>query len=65
MGKLRDRLASIYKEKIQILTPRNCQLVKFNLISKKSAKIIGNLAKKVIQETIMLRDSLVESKRIQ
>ena len=48
MGKLRDRISSIYKERIQILTPRNCQLVRFNLISKKSAKIIGNLAKKVL-----------------
>lgn len=49
MGKLRDRLVSIYKEKIQILTPRNCQLVRFKLDSKKSAKIIGNLAKKIVE----------------
>ena len=49
MGKLRDRLLSIYKDKIQIMTPRNCQLVRFKLILKKSAKIIGNLAKIVIQ----------------
>ena len=61
MGKLRDRLNSIYKDKIQILTPRNCQLVRFNLVSKKSAKIIGNLAKKVIEQAMMARERVANS----
>jgi len=61
MGKLRDRLLTIYKERIQILTPRNCQLVRFNLISKKSAKIIGKLAKKVLQQTMMVRERIASA----
>ena len=61
MGKLRDRLQSIYTERMQIMTPRNCQLVRFNLISKKSAKIIGNLAKKVVQQTIMAKQNMANS----
>lgn len=58
MGKLRDRLVSIYKEKIQILTPRNCQLVRFKLDSKKSAKIIGNLARKIVEQTLQVRSRI-------
>lgn len=61
MGKLRDRLQSIYKERIQILTPRNCQLVRFNLVSKKSAKIIGSLAKRVIEQAMLARERMASS----
>ena len=61
MGKLRDRLQSIYKERIQILTPRNCQLVRFNLVSKKSAKIIGSLAKRVIEQAMLARERMANS----
>ena len=61
MKKLQDRLTSIYKERIQILTPRNCQLVRFNLVSKKSAKIIGSLAKKVIEQAMMARERIANS----
>ena len=55
MGKLKNALVGIYKDSISILTPRNCQQVRFKLVSKKSAKIIGKLAKDVTQETNMLR----------
>lgn len=48
MKKLKGELSSKYHDKIQILTPRNCQLVKLKLVSKKSAKILGRLAKEVI-----------------
>ena len=61
MGKLRDRLQSIYKERIQILTPRNCQLVRFNLVSKKSAKIIGSLAKRVIEQAMLAKERMANS----
>lgn len=43
------------------MTPRNCQLVRFNLISKKSAKIIGNLAKKVLEQTMLARHRIANS----
>ena len=35
-------------------------MVKFNLVSKKSAKIIGSLARKVIAQTTKLKNRLVE-----
>jgi cleavage and polyadenylation specificity factor subunit 3 len=44
MGKLKNQLHIEFKNKFTILTPRNCQQVRFKLISKKSAKIIGKLA---------------------
>jgi hypothetical protein len=31
-----------------VLTPKNCQTVRLKLVTKKSAKIIGKLAKRVI-----------------
>jgi len=37
------------------MTPRNCQMVKLKLISKKNAKILGSLAKDVINETANLK----------
>ena len=55
MKKLKGELNMIYKEKIQIMTPRNCQMVKLKLISKKNAKILGSLAKDVINETANLK----------
>ena len=55
MGKLKTELGLIYHEKIQILTPRNCQLVKLKLVSKKQAKILGRLAKEVITKHENLR----------
>ena len=58
MGKLRDELQGIYQNNIQIMTPRNCQLVRFKLDSKKAAKVIGNLAKKVIKQTNLVRDRI-------
>jgi cleavage and polyadenylation specificity factor subunit 3 len=51
MKKLRAELNHIYRDKIQIQTPRNCQLVKLKLLSKKNAKILGRLAKDIIHET--------------
>lgn len=41
MKKLKTELNLEFKEKLQILTPRNCQLVKLKLVSKKNAKILG------------------------
>jgi len=35
--------------------------VRFNLISKKSAKIIGNLAKTVLQQTMLARQRIANS----
>lgn len=48
MGKLKNALDASYKDKIQILTPKNCQQVRFNLVSKKTAKILGRLAKNIV-----------------
>ena len=59
MKNLKNSLNEKYAALMQILTPRNCQMVKFNLVSKKSAKIIGNLAKKVISQTAELKERLV------
>lgn len=59
MGKLKAALNQIYKDRIQILCPRNCQKVRFNLVSKKSAKIVGTLAKQIISEASKFRDQLV------
>jgi len=44
MKKLKAELNHIYRDKIQILTPRNCQMVRLKLVSKKNAKILGRLA---------------------
>jgi mRNA degradation ribonuclease J1/J2 len=50
MKKLQNDLISRYnKDKIKVLTPKNCQPVRLKLISKKSAKIIGKLAKNTLR----------------
>lgn len=59
MSKLKNALLSEFKDKISILTPKNCQQVRFKLVSKKSAKIIGMLAKTVMHETETLRNELI------
>ena len=59
MSKLKNELMKEYKDRISILTPRNCQQVRFKLVSKKSAKIIGKLAKLVTLETDMLKQMLI------
>lgn len=48
MRKLKAELNLIYHEKIQILNPKNCQYVNLKLISKKTAKVLGQLAEKVV-----------------
>ena len=65
MGKLKQALTQQYRNKIQILCPRNCQKVRFNLISKKSAKIVGQMAKQMIAETAKIRDMLIQDQRAQ
>ena len=42
------------------MTPRNCQMVKLKLISKKNAKILGSLAKDVINETANLKKQFLQ-----
>jgi len=59
MSKLKNALVGEYKDRISILTPKNCQQVRFKLVSKKSAKIIGKLAKKVMQETDQIKHVLM------
>lgn len=49
MKKLQNDLQARYKEKIKVLTPKNCQQVRLKLIAKKSAKIIGQLARKTME----------------
>jgi cleavage and polyadenylation specificity factor subunit 3 len=63
MSKLKNALLGEFKDKISILTPKNCQQVRFKLVSKKSAKIIGKLAKTVTQETESLRNDLMMSQK--
>lgn len=58
MKKLKTELNQKFKEKLQILTPRNCQLVKLKLVSKKNAKILGQLAREVMLETNILRNQI-------
>jgi cleavage and polyadenylation specificity factor subunit 3 len=41
MKKLQNDLQSRYKEKIKVLTPKNCQPVRLKLVTKKTAKIVG------------------------
>lgn len=41
MSKLKKELESIYKEEVNVLAPRNCQTVKFNFLTHKTAKILG------------------------
>ena len=48
MKKLKAELDLSYKQKIQIMMPRNCQLVRMRLLSKKNAKLMGSIASKVI-----------------
>lgn len=59
MKKLKNELNLIYHEKIQILTPRNCQLVKLKLVSKKNVKILGKLAKNVLNQSEVLKQQLM------
>jgi protein required for attachment to host cells len=59
MSKLKNALVGEYKDRISILTPKNCQQVRFKLVSKKSAKIIGKLAKTVMQETDQIKHVLM------
>jgi hypothetical protein len=59
MSKLKNALTGEYKDRISILTPKNCQQVRFKLVSKKSAKIIGKLAKTIMQETDRIKDHLI------
>jgi len=58
MSKLKNALTGEYKDRISILTPKNCQQVRFKLVSKKSAKIIGKLAKTIMQETEKIKHNL-------
>ena len=48
MKKLQNDLQARWKEKIKVLTPKNCQPVRLKLVTKKSAKIIGQLAKQTL-----------------
>ena len=50
MKKLKAELNLIYRERIQIMTPRNCQQVLLHLLSKKSAQLLGKLAKETIEK---------------
>ena len=49
MKKLQNDLQARYRDKIKVLTPKNCQPVRLKLVTKKSAKIIGNLPKQTVQ----------------
>ena len=42
------------------MMPRNCQLVRMKLLSKKTAKILGRLAKEVIQHTEEVQADLIQ-----
>lgn len=42
------------------MMPRNCQLVRMKLLSKKTAKILGRLAKEVIQNTEEVQADLIQ-----
>lgn len=46
------------------MMPRNCQLVRMKLLSKKSAKVLGTLAKQVIEKQIALQQHALESQSI-
>jgi hypothetical protein len=50
MKKLKAELDLIYKQKLQIMMPRNCQMVKMKLVSKKKATILGKLAINIIDQ---------------
>jgi hypothetical protein len=41
MAKLKKELEIIWQDEINIVSPRNCQTVKFNFITQKSSKILG------------------------
>lgn len=42
MAKLKKELELIYKDEVNVLNPRNCQTVKFNFLSHKTAKVLGH-----------------------
>lgn len=62
MAKLKKELEIIYKDEINVLAPRNCQTVKFNFLSHKTAKVVGknlkefDLLNKKQQEYTMSQD---------
>jgi len=41
MAKLKKELQLIYKDDVNVLNPRNCQTCRFNFLSHKNAKILG------------------------
>jgi len=50
MRRLQDSLSKRYKDRVNILTPKNCQSVKLELLSKKTAKLIGKLAHTILNQ---------------
>ena len=54
MRRLIAELNAAYREKIKIYNPKNCQIVKFNLLAHKNAKILGSLAKDVLRKAEVL-----------
>ena len=46
------------------MNPKNCQTVNLKLISKKTAKVLGKLAQKVMDQTFKCRQKLVYNNNI-
>ena len=61
MRRLKGELNQIYREKIQIMNPRNCQLVRLKLESQKSAQILGRLAQEVITQTNEIKEQMASN----
>jgi hypothetical protein len=65
MKKLKGDLDLSYKQKIQIMMPRNCQLVRMKLLGKKNAKLLGALAKSVVlKQQALDSQSILEGPRM-
>mmetsp|Transcript_39333 Transcript_39333/g.60119 ORF Transcript_39333/g.60119 Transcript_39333/m.60119 type:complete len:182 (-) Transcript_39333:77-622(-) len=47
MKRLKQELNAAYREKIAIFNPKNCQMLKMNLVCQKRARVFGRLAKSV------------------
>lgn len=43
MSKLKKELDLIYKQEINVLAPKNCQTVKFNFVTYKTARLVGQM----------------------
>ena len=62
MGRLKSALVEKYKGRrnVAILTPKNCETVKLIFSGEKTAKIVGSLATKELEEGVFVSGILIQ-----